>query len=113
MRYPRDCKATPPLLNRSHSHLEVYPDTVQTLHTPGGIQLVTCASPLLWHRRETKPTAGYSTRPMITLEERIAKTRRLLRHLEKDQLHLHLRLSPLGAEHRQSATALPAVLAAG
>jgi hypothetical protein len=42
---------------------------------------------------------------MITLEERIAKTRRLLRHLEKDQPHLHLRLSPLGAEHRQSAAA--------
>jgi hypothetical protein len=42
---------------------------------------------------------------MITLEERIAKTRRLLRHLEKDQPNLHLRLSPLGAEHRQSATA--------
>jgi len=42
---------------------------------------------------------------MITLEERIAKTRRLLRRLEEDQPYLHLRLSPLGAEHRQSATA--------
>jgi hypothetical protein len=42
---------------------------------------------------------------MITLEERIAKTQRLLRRLEEDQPYLHVRLSVLGAEHRQSANA--------
>jgi len=42
---------------------------------------------------------------MITLEERIAKTERLLRRLEEDQPYLHVRLSALGAEHRQSANA--------
>ena len=41
---------------------------------------------------------------MITLEEKIAKTQRLLRHLEEDQPYLHVRLSALGDEHRQSAT---------
>jgi hypothetical protein len=40
---------------------------------------------------------------MITLEERIARTQRLLRRLEEDQPYLHMRLSPLGDEHRQSA----------
>jgi hypothetical protein len=42
---------------------------------------------------------------MITLDEKIARTERLLRRLEEDQPYLHVRLSPLGAEHRQSATA--------
>ena len=42
---------------------------------------------------------------MITLEERIAKPERLLRRLEEDQPYLHVRLSALGAEHRQSASA--------
>jgi hypothetical protein len=42
---------------------------------------------------------------MITLEERIAKTQRLLRRLEEDQPYLHARLSALGAEHRQSVNA--------
>ncbi|MGA7629435.1 MAG: hypothetical protein WCB11_01630 [Terriglobales bacterium] len=42
---------------------------------------------------------------MITLEEKIARTERLLRRLEEDQPYLHVRLSPLGAEHRQSANA--------
>jgi hypothetical protein len=41
----------------------------------------------------------------ITLEEKIARTQRLLRRLEEDQPHLRMRLQPLGAEHRQSATA--------
>jgi hypothetical protein len=41
---------------------------------------------------------------MITLEEKIAKTQRLLRRLEEDQPYLHVRLSALGDEHRQSAT---------
>jgi hypothetical protein len=41
----------------------------------------------------------------ITLEERIARTQRLLRRLEEDQPYLHVRLSALGAEHRQSAHA--------
>lgn len=40
---------------------------------------------------------------MITLEEKIARTERLLRRLEEDQPYLNVRLSPLGAEHRQSA----------
>jgi len=42
---------------------------------------------------------------MITLEERIARTQRLLRRLDEDQPYLHVRLSPLGAEHRESAHA--------
>ena len=42
---------------------------------------------------------------MITLEERIAKTQRVLRRLEEDQPYLHARLSALGAEHRQSVNA--------
>jgi hypothetical protein len=42
---------------------------------------------------------------MITLEERIARTERWLRHLEEDQPYLDARLSALGAEHRQSANA--------
>jgi hypothetical protein len=42
---------------------------------------------------------------MITLEERIAKTQRLLRRMEEDQPYLHVRLSALGAEHRESANA--------
>lgn len=41
---------------------------------------------------------------MITLDERIAKTERLLRRLEDDKPYLRARLSALGAEHRQSAT---------
>ena len=42
---------------------------------------------------------------MITLDERIAKTQRLLRRLEDDQPYLRMRLMPLGAEYRQSANA--------
>jgi hypothetical protein len=42
---------------------------------------------------------------MITIEEKIARTQRLLRRLEEDQPYLLVRLSPLGAEHRQSANA--------
>jgi hypothetical protein len=45
---------------------------------------------------------------MITLNERIAKTQRLLRRLEEDQPYLHVRLSALGADHRQSANAFAA-----
>jgi len=42
---------------------------------------------------------------MITLDEKIARTQRLLRRLEEDQPYLRARLSALGAEHRQSANA--------
>ncbi len=42
---------------------------------------------------------------MITLEEKIARTERLLRRLEEDQPYLRARLSALGAEHRESAQA--------
>jgi hypothetical protein len=42
---------------------------------------------------------------MITLDERIARTERLLRRLKDDQPYLRARLSPLGTEHRQSAKA--------
>jgi len=42
---------------------------------------------------------------MITLEERIARTQRLLRWLEEDQPHLQARLSALGDEHRHSVYA--------
>ena len=73
---------------------------------PPGIQLATCALPLLWHCRDTACRVYASpVYSMITLEERIAKTERLLRRLEEDQPYLHMRLSALGAEHRQSANA--------
>lgn len=42
---------------------------------------------------------------MITLEERIARTQRLLQRLEDDQPYLSVRLSALGAEHRESSQA--------
>ncbi|HLM80598.1 MAG TPA: hypothetical protein VK302_08185 [Terriglobales bacterium] len=42
---------------------------------------------------------------MLTLEEKIARTERLLRRLEEDQPYLHVRLSELSAEHRQSVNA--------
>jgi len=42
---------------------------------------------------------------MITLDERIARTQRLLRRLEDDQPYLRQRLSPLGTELQQSASA--------
>ncbi|MBZ5655530.1 MAG: hypothetical protein LAO56_09660 [Acidobacteriia bacterium] len=42
---------------------------------------------------------------MITLDEKIARTQRLLRRLEEDQPYLRARLSALGAEHRRSASA--------
>lgn len=42
---------------------------------------------------------------MITLDERIAKTERLLRRLQDDQPYLRVRLSALGAEHRQNVSA--------
>ena len=42
---------------------------------------------------------------MITLNERIARTERLLRHLREDEPYLNARLSVLGDEHRQSAYA--------
>ncbi|MGA8066678.1 MAG: hypothetical protein WCA47_05060, partial [Terriglobales bacterium] len=48
---------------------------------------------------------GWPRLIMITLEEKIARTERLLRRLEEDQPYLHVRLSALGAEHRESATA--------
>ena len=42
---------------------------------------------------------------MITIDEKIAKTERLLRRLHEDQPYLRARLSALGAEHRKSASA--------
>ena len=42
---------------------------------------------------------------MITLDEKIARTQRFLRRLEEDQPYLRARLSALGPEHRQSASA--------
>jgi hypothetical protein len=42
---------------------------------------------------------------MITLDERIARTERLLRRLIDDEPYLRARLSALGADHRQSAHA--------
>jgi hypothetical protein len=42
---------------------------------------------------------------MVTLDEKIARTQRLLRRLEEDEPYLRARLSALGAEHRQSANA--------
>jgi hypothetical protein len=45
---------------------------------------------------------------MITLDERIARTERLLRRLEDDRPYLRVRLSALGAEQRRSANAFAA-----
>jgi len=42
---------------------------------------------------------------MMTLEEKIARTQRLLRRLEEDQPYLRVRVAALGAEHRQSVRA--------
>jgi hypothetical protein len=42
---------------------------------------------------------------MITIEEKIARMERLLRRLQDDQPYLRVRLSVLGAEHRQNAHA--------
>jgi hypothetical protein len=42
---------------------------------------------------------------MISLEEKIAKTERLLRRLEEDRPYLRVRWSALSAEHRESASA--------
>jgi len=42
---------------------------------------------------------------MITLDEKIARVERLLLRLEEDQPYLRARLSALGDEHRQSASA--------
>jgi hypothetical protein len=47
----------------------------------------------------------YRVETMIPLEEKISRTQRLLRRLQDDQPYLHMRLSPLGAEHRRSANA--------
>jgi hypothetical protein len=41
----------------------------------------------------------------IPIEEKIARTQRLLRRLEEDQPYLQVRLSALGDEHRQSVHA--------
>jgi hypothetical protein len=45
---------------------------------------------------------------MITLDERIARTQRLLRRLEEDRPYLSVRVAALGAEHRQSVSAYAA-----
>lgn len=42
---------------------------------------------------------------MITIDEKIDRARRLLRRLEEDGPYLRARLSVLGADHRQSASA--------
>jgi hypothetical protein len=43
--------------------------------------------------------------PVIRLDETIARLQRLLGRLEEDRPYLRVRLSALGAEHRQSASA--------
>jgi hypothetical protein len=45
---------------------------------------------------------------MITLEERIARTERLLRRLDEDEPYLHARVAPLGSEHRRDVNAFAA-----
>ena len=83
-----------------------FPKTLPENSHPPGIQLATCALPLVWHCIDTACRVyALPVYSMITLEERIAKTERLLRRLEEDQPYLHVRLSALGAEHRQSANA--------
>src|SRR5271157_4981323 len=72
--------------------------TLALLSTRPRTQLVTCAPARSCH-------SGYKSTIMITLEEKIARTERLLRRLEEDQPYLRARLSALGAEHRESANA--------
>jgi hypothetical protein len=45
---------------------------------------------------------------MITLDERIARTQRLLRRLDEDRPYLRVRVAALGADHRKSVSAYAA-----
>jgi hypothetical protein len=45
---------------------------------------------------------------MITLDEKIARTQRLLQRLDDDRPYLRVRVAALGAEHRQSVSAYAA-----
>jgi len=45
---------------------------------------------------------------MITLDERIARTQRLLRRLDEDRPYLRVRVAALGADHRKSVSAFAA-----
>lgn len=59
-----------------------------------------------WNLRSVAALVTLDQRiPMVTLDEKIARTQRLLRRLEEDEPYLRARLSALGAEHRQSANA--------
>jgi hypothetical protein len=42
---------------------------------------------------------------MITLDEKIERTQRLLRRMEEDRPYMKARLAGLGDDHRQSASA--------
>ena len=45
---------------------------------------------------------------MISLEEKIARTQRLLRRLEEDEPYLRVRVVALGSEHRRDVNAFAA-----
>jgi len=45
---------------------------------------------------------------MISLEEKISRTERLLRRLEEDEPYLRVRVAALGNEHRQEVNAFAA-----
>jgi hypothetical protein len=45
---------------------------------------------------------------MISLEEKISRTERLLRRLEEDEPYLQVRVAALGNEHRQEVNAFAA-----
>jgi ribosome-associated translation inhibitor RaiA len=45
---------------------------------------------------------------MISLEEKISRTERLLRRLEEDEPYLQVRVAALGSEHRQEVHAYAA-----
>lgn len=45
---------------------------------------------------------------MITLDERIARTQRLLRRLDEDRPYLRVRVAALGPDHRKSVSAYAA-----
>jgi len=45
---------------------------------------------------------------MISLEEKISRTERLLRRLEEDEPYLHVRVAALGSEHRRDVNAFAA-----
>lgn len=81
-------------LRRSPSRLPGHrPNTAKNLRAAGGVAL--------WK----KISMGLF---MISLEERISRTERLLRRLEEDEPYLQVRVAALGSERQQEVNAFAA-----